>query len=188
MNVDAPEESDGTSKINIREIVAINTILEKLSSADGFKEYMAHWDTLKEEYKRNEEKEIGVISFYGRQVNRIKKNVRPKARQMGLRTKINTVDKFQGMERNIVIVSTVRSDKVVHGTGVIENKWGAGFADSPERLNVALSRARRLLIVVGNKNFFSTIRDKQGNYLYRNAIREIESKGRVIEYSDLIHG
>ena len=188
VNVDAPEESDGTSKINIREIVAINTILEKLSSADGFKEYMAHWDTLKEEYKRNEEKEIGIISFYGRQVNRIKKNVRPKARQMGLRTKINTVDKFQGMERNIVIVSTVRSDKVVHGTGVIENKWGAGFADSPERLNVALSRARRLLIVVGNKNFFSTIRDKQGNYLYRNAIREIESKGRVIEYSDLIHG
>ena len=187
VNVDAPEESDGTSKINIREIVAINTILEKLSSADGFKDYMAHWDTLKEEYKRNEEKEIGVISFYGRQVGRIKKNVRPKARQMGLRTKINTVDKFQGMERNIVIVSTVRSDKAVQGTGVIENK-SAGFADSPERLNVALSRARRLLIVVGNKKFFSTIRDKQGNYLYRNAIEEIESKGKVIEYSDLIHG
>ena len=187
VNVDGPEETDGTSKINIREIVAINTILEKLNSADGFKEYMAHWNTLKEEYKRNEEKEIGVISFYGRQVGRIKKNVRPKARQMGLRTKINTVDKFQGMERNIVIVSTVRSDKAVHGTGIEENKK-AGFADSPERLNVALSRARRLLIVVGNKRFFSTIRDKQGNYLYRNAIREIESKGRVIEYNDLING
>jgi superfamily I DNA and/or RNA helicase len=106
---------------------------------------------------------------------------------MGLRTKINTVDKFQGRERNIVIVSTVRSDTAVHGTGTIENK-SAGFADSPERLNVALSRARRLLIVVGNKKFFSTIKDKQGNFLYRNAIREIESKGKVIEYRDLING
>ena len=187
VNVNAPEESDGTSKINIQEITAINKVLEKLNTAEGFKEYMAHWDTLKEEYKRNEEKEIGVISFYGRQVGRIKKNVRPRARQMGLRTKINTVDKFQGMERNIVIVSTVRSDKAVHGTGYIENK-SAGFADSPERLNVALSRARRLLIVVGNKKFFSTIKDKQGNFLYRNAIREIESKGKVIEYADLING
>ena len=147
---------------------------------------MGHWDTLKDEYKRNEEKEIGVISFYGRQVNRIKKNVRPKARQMGIRTKINTVDKFQGMERNIIVVSTVRSNKAIHGTNIIDNK-SAGFADSPERLNVALSRARRLLIVIGNKDFFSTIRDKQGNYLYRNAIQEIESKGKVIAYTDLIH-
>jgi hypothetical protein len=187
VNVDAPEESEGTSKINIREIIAINIILEKLSTAEGFKEYMDHWDTLKEEYKRNEEKEIGVISFYGRQVSRIKKNVRPRARQLGLRIKINTVDKFQGMERNIVIVSTVRSNKAVHGTGIEENHK-AGFADSPERLNVALSRARRLLIVVGNKDFFATIKDKQGNYLYLNAIREIERQGKVIEYKDLING
>lgn len=187
VNVDAPEESEGTSKINNKEIAAINTILEKLSSAEGFKEYMNHWDTLKEDYKRNEEKEIGVISFYGRQVSRIKKTVRPRARQLGLRTKINTVDKFQGMERNIVIVSTVRSNKAIHGTGVEENRK-AGFADSPERLNVALSRARRLLIVVGNKDFFSTIKDKQGNFLYLNAIREIERQGKIIEYTDLING
>lgn len=187
IDVKAPEESDGSSKVNVSEVRAINTVLEKLSSAQGFKEYMAHWDTLKDEYKRNEEKEIGVISFYGRQVNRIKKVVRPRARQLNIRTKINTVDKFQGMERNIVIVSTVRSNKAVKGTG-IEDNTRAGFADSPERLNVALSRARRLLIVVGNKDFFSTIRDKQGNYLYRNAIQEIERSGRVIKYTDLING
>ena len=186
VNVKAPEESDGSSKVNISEVRAISYVLEKLQSAEGFQEYMAHWDTLKEEYKRNEEKEIGVISFYGRQVSRIKKNVRPRARQLGLRTKINTVDKFQGMERNIIVVSTVRSDKAVRGTG-IEVNTDPGFADSPERLNVALSRARRLLIVVGNKDFFSKIKDKQGNYIYRNVIQEIERQGKVIEYTDLIH-
>lgn len=187
IDVDAPEESEGTSKINTTEIQALNVVLEKLSSASGFKEYMGHWDSLKEEHKRNEEKEIGIISFYGRQVSRIISNVLPGARQLGLRTKINTVDKFQGMERNIVIVSTVRSDKAIYGTKEVPNTT-AGFAESPERLNVALSRARRLLIVVGNRKFFSTIRDKQGNYLYRNAIKAIEEKGKVINYNDLING
>ena len=98
---------------------------------------------------------------------------------------MNTVDKFQGMERNIVIVSTVRSDKSDRGNGVIIPNKESGFAKSPERLNVALSRARRLLIVVGNKDFYCKIKDNDGNYLYRNAIREIERSGRVIDYKDL---
>ena len=187
VNVETPEESEGSSTVNTGEIDAINTILEKLSQAEGFKEYMSHWDTLKEEYKRNEEKEIGVISFYGRQVGRIKRDVRPNANIRGLRLKINTVDKFQGMERNIVIVSTVRSNMEVLGAKLKENTK-VGFADSPERLNVALSRARRLLIVVGNKKFFSNIKDKNGNYLYLNAIKEIEKSGKVIEYTDLVNG
>ena len=186
MDVKAPEESDGTSKVSDSEIRAINTVLEKLTSAEGYKEYMAHWDTLKDEYKRNEEKEIGVISFYGRQVAKIKQNVKPRAKSLGVRIKINTVDKFQGMERNIVIVSTVRSNRAKKGTAIVDNT-DAGFAKSPERLNVALSRARRLLIVVGNKDFFSTIRDKEGNYIYRNAIQEIERNGLVIDYKDLLH-
>ena len=43
--------------------------------------------------------------------------------------------------------------------------------------------------VVEGKSLFKTfIKDKQGNFLYRNAIREIESKGKVIEYRDLING
>ena len=185
VHVNAPEETDGTSKVNDSEIRAINTVLEKLATADGFKEYMAHWDTLKEDYKRTEEKEIGVISFYGRQVSRIKLNVKPRAKGLGVRIKINTVDKFQGMERNIVIVSTVRSNRAKKGGAIVDNT-DPGFAKSPERLNVALSRARRLLVVVGNKDFFSTIRDREGNYIYRNAIREIERKGLVINYTDLL--
>ena len=185
VDVKAPEESEGTSKINDSEIRAINTVLEALSSAEGFKEYMAHWGTLKEEYKRREEQEIGVISFYGRQVSRIRQNIKPRAKSFGVMTKINTVDKFQGMERNIVIVSTVRSNRAKTNNGIVDNA-DAGFARSPERLNVALSRARRLLIVVGNKDFFSNIRDREGNYIYRNAIDQIAKNGLVIDYNNLL--
>ena len=72
--------------------------------------------------------------------------------------RIDVVDKFQGMERNIVIVSTVRSNK--------KNKMG--FADRIERINVAFSRAKRLLIVVGDKQFFET------NDYYRKSIAAME--------------
>lgn len=58
--------------------------------------------------------------------------------------RIDVVDRFQGMERNIVIVSTVRS-----------NQYNSiGFAKEIERINVAFSRARSLLIVIGNKDLF----------------------------------
>lgn len=68
------------------------------------------------------------------------------------------VDKFQGMERNIVIVSTVRSNK----------RKKMGFADRIERINVAFSRAKRLLIVVGDKQFF------ENNENYRKSISSME--------------
>lgn len=80
---------------------------------------MKHWDTLKSDTKRRQEKEIGLISFYGKQVNNIKLNVKPYAQKLGIPVKLNTVDKFQGMERNIIIVSTVRSDRALKANGTI---------------------------------------------------------------------
>lgn len=70
----------------------------------------------------------------------------------------NVVDKFQGMERNIIIISTVRSNK--------EHRYG--FAEDIRRINVGFSRARRLLIVVGNKQFF------RQNAHYQRSIDEME--------------
>jgi superfamily I DNA and/or RNA helicase len=84
------------------------------------------------------------------------------------------------MERNIIIVSTVRSSKILKG-GLIEKNHDIGFAKAPERLNVALSRARRLLIVVGNLKFFESYKDKNGNAIYKNAIEIIRQEGLIID-------
>ena len=153
-----------------------------------------------------QEQQIGVITFYGEQKKKLKTKL------AGIdKLKINSVDKFQGMERNIIIVSTVRSDKQFMtksdfnsrndfrrkngqpnitlledlGVNVIAANDEIGFAKLPQRLNVALSRAKRLLIVVGNKNFFQQFTDSKGKPLYKNAISEIEKNGKIIEANQL---
>ena len=67
---------------------------------------------------------------------------------------INTVDAFQGRQTDIIIYSTVRSSK---------KNSSIGFQKERERLNVAFSRARRLLIIVGDLDFINNyaIRDNK---------------------------
>lgn len=55
---------------------------------------------------------------------------------------ISTVDAFQGGEKDVIILSTVRSSE-------------SQFMDNQPRVNVALTRAKRHLIILGNRNVFS---------------------------------
>lgn len=184
INVDEPEEKSGTSRINTTEVEAVGLVLKMLKQANGFSDYMSHWDSLKDENKRKEEKEVGIISFYGHQVGKLKDIAKYSRNKLDIPVRLNTVDKFQGMERNIIIVSTVRSNKVIDN-GVTRPNRDIGFAKSPQRLNVALSRAKRLLIVVGNKDFFSQYQDKNGNRIYKNVVEIIKNEGTVIDYKEL---
>ena len=154
--------------------------MKYLKNSKGFEEYFNHWGKIKNDDKRLQEQEIGIISFYGHQVKKLQDVRRYAQKDLGLPIRLKTVDKFQGMERNIIIVSTVRSDKLIKG-GLIEKNADIGFAKAPERLNVALSRARRLLIVVGNLKFFENYKDKNGNAIYKNAIDIIRKEGLIIE-------
>jgi len=201
VNVNGEEKREGTSLFNDHEIDAVQKIIKLLKQAEGFNEFQTHWDYIKDDFKRLQEQQIGVITFYGEQ----KKKLKSKLTGLGVPLKINSVDKFQGMERNIIIVSTVRSDKQVmtkndflrvkeklnisllkdEGGNVIASNNEIGFAKLPQRLNVALSRAKRLLIVVGNKNFFEQFTDSKGRPLYKNAISEIQKRGKIIEANQL---
>lgn len=185
INVDEPEQrSDSGALYNENEVVAVKRVLKYLVNSAGFNDYMRFWDkNIKSEERRNLEKEIGIISFYSQQVKHLKE-IKSFAKENNIRVKLNTVDKFQGMERNIIIVSTVRSNKYKSGN-TIKLNHNPGFAESPERLNVALSRARRLLIVIGNSDFFGSVKDRNNNYLYQNAIEEMKKHHEIIDYKSL---
>lgn len=178
VNVKTPEMREGTSVTNEGEVKAIRVVIEMLKKAEGFEAFQKHWDCIKDDFKRKQEKEIGVISFYAAQ----KQLIRRSLAGIGVPLKINTVDRFQGMERNIIIVSTVRSNTQILFGGEKKPNQDSGFAKSPKRLNVALSRAKRLLVVVGNKDFFEQVTDKTGRPLYKNAIAEM---AKIIDFETL---
>lgn len=88
---------------------------------------------------------IGVITGYSAQVREIRKVVRNKVDYRKLKNVksnnvvISVVDKFQGLEKDIIIFDLVRSQQQT-----------LGFLSNANRINVALSRQKKLLIIVGN--------------------------------------
>ncbi len=120
-------------------------------------------------------KEVGVITFYSNQVSLFEDELMGDFAEtldkISLRT--GSVDKFQGIEKPVIICSFVRN-----------NDFGdIGFARDPRRINVALSRARELLMIVGCKDLFCRHNDDYGN-IYKM----IKEKGGVRNAVDFISG
>ena len=107
---------------------------------------------INEGYKNSKDKEVsvGVISLYKDQVNLLKKEVNNlKFDNIKFnKSNISSVDEFQGKEEDIIIVNLVRNNK---------SKTTSEFVKKFERINVALSRARKMLIVVGAKEYFTSL-------------------------------
>lgn len=178
IDTSTPELKLGTSRYNSGEIKVIEKLLTILNDSQTYRTYQEFWTG-------QDDKQIGLITFYGAQLFRLLK-LRSKFQDLPMR--ISTVDRFQGMERNIVIVSTVRSDIIANSEDETQDscepQFSLGFAEFPNRLNVALSRAKRLLIIVGNSNHFcqdsiysnvvSTIKESP-NGLYINANEFMQS-------------
>lgn len=186
LDVKSPEYMDGSSRANQGEVDAIQWLLTSFAQSDSFMEY-------NKQFANDEDKEIGVISFYSSQLNLLRHSLT--SIRNNLQIKLSSVDRFQGMERNIIIVSLVRSNKIaeyknqspdyrIHGELGYPLQKSLGFAKSPNRLNVALSRAKRLLIIVGNSEHFSAYRNNNGEAIYRNVFESIKDnpRGRILPW------
>ncbi|TDL24445.1 P-loop containing nucleoside triphosphate hydrolase protein [Rickenella mellea] len=86
---------------------------------------------------------IGIISPYNAQVAKIRGILPGKAKEI----KVGSVEEFQGQERRVIIISTVRSsvDFVKY-----DLRHTLGFVANQRRFNVAVTRAQALLIVIGD--------------------------------------
>ena len=89
--------------------------------------------------------DVGVISFYLAQTNELRDQVGSKNqnRWRHLDVQVNTVDQFQGRECSVIIVSLVRTGEV-----------SGEFVKDYRRINVAFSRAKNLLVIVGSRHAF----------------------------------
>jgi superfamily I DNA and/or RNA helicase len=97
---------------------------------------------LKQHYSVSEFPSIAVISPYKYQVELLKEGVCADAdlQEIGAAITVNTIDSFQGQERDAVYISMTRSN----AENVI------GFLSEVRRMNVAMTRARKKLVVVGD--------------------------------------
>lgn len=86
----------------------------------------------------NIETQVGIITFYAAQVEYMQREFSKTHWLKGV--KVHTVDSYQGNENNYIIISFVRSNR---GGGI-------GFLHDFRRLNVAITRARLALLMVGN--------------------------------------
>lgn len=120
----------GTSWRNSTECAAIKKAIEQIAFIASNRKG-AHY-------------QIAVIAGYQAQVSAIEHSIRDqRIAWPNLTIRVNTVDAFQGSEADVCIYSVVRSN----------DQGDAGFLKEPPRLNVALSRARSLLLIVGDYEF-----------------------------------
>ncbi|GJM34003.1 MAG: helicase [Saprospiraceae bacterium] len=107
---------------------------------DEFQMLCEHLYLLVEAYGDTIPPSIAIISPYREQVVLMKQFIETEERLKELPITINTIDGFQGQEREIVYISLVRSN----------SKGEIGFLKDQRRMNVAMTRARKQLIVVGD--------------------------------------
>ncbi|PVH35757.1 hypothetical protein PAHAL_7G265900 [Panicum hallii] len=124
INIDGREDP-GRSKRNMAELAVILEILHALKKACTSSQLGVS---------------VGVICPYAAQVEAIQQQIGDAKSMLPLTLRVNSVDGFQGSEEDVIILSTVRSN----GAGFI------GFLSNVRRTNVALTRARHCLWILGN--------------------------------------
>lgn len=144
------DEQEGTGKINRCNAECIKRILNQIKA---------------EMKERQLSYNIGIITPYKAQEKLLGDKLAVKKNFPDCMIDIGTVDSFQGSDRDIIIYDCVRSAK-------LKDKANIGFIAEEKRLNVSLSRAKLLLIIVGDKDF-----------LYRAQVKEGDNPfGKIIEY------
>jgi superfamily I DNA and/or RNA helicase/predicted RNA-binding protein with RPS1 domain len=163
------EETDGFSAKNPTEAQIITqSVLPKMLEGDNV-----------------DPGDIAIIAPYKSQVSLIKKVIEKSGNSMLEKIEVSTLDSFQGMEFDIIIFSFTRS------ASPEQEKKKVGFLDDARRLNVAFSRAKKKLILVGNASTLtqrSSHYDRIFNYtrLFQNLVKLSKNPkvGRFVDITD----
>lgn len=124
------EKLEGTSTTNPEEAVFLFKHLHLLVSE------------LKKHYKKDNFPSIAIISPYKQQINLLQEQLvhSPDLQDYLSKISVNTIDSFQGQERDIVYISMTRSN----------TEGSIGFLSDIRRMNVAMTRARKKLVIIGD--------------------------------------
>ena len=154
----------GNSTLSEEEVEHIAALVERLHGRSYQRARFVDGEMITENEVLGK-KEILIIAPYNMQVNRLQKRIGDKAR-------IGTVDKFQGQEAPVAIYSLTASDGDSAPRGI-------DFLLDPNRLNVAISRAQCLSIVVGSPELATGISNSISNVQRLNRLCRLLQLPRV---------
>jgi hypothetical protein len=139
---------------------AVMRLLERIATETGLVEALSSGKT---------QTPIGVICMYSAQKARIEEafSRRPWDARFRNMVRIDTVDSYQGKENAIVIVSLVRCN----------DRRDQGHVRIPNRCNVALSRAKERLFIVGARSMWGQVQKQSP---MRKVLNEIEAGGEDV--------
>ncbi|HYG40260.1 MAG TPA: AAA domain-containing protein [Cytophagales bacterium] len=124
-----------------------DTSVENAEEADLLIKHLRHLkETMDSQNINFSQFSVGIISPYKAQVNILKEKFLQDEWVGFTNIAVNSVDGFQGQERDIIYISLVRSNS--------ENE--IGFLKDYRRMNVALTRAKKKLIIIGDSATLST--------------------------------
>ncbi|KAH9917312.1 AAA domain-containing protein [Fomitopsis serialis] len=141
-------EASSPSYFNIDEATVVKDYIQKLKANTAY---------------RISDEDIGIIAPYRAQVRKLRMALSGFAPDV----KVASVEEFQGQERRVIILTTVRSTRDLLQ---YDQRYTLGFVANPRRFNVAVTRAKALLVVVGNASVLSTdpLWRRFLNYVHRN--------------------
>ena len=114
----------------------------------------------------DERVDFGIISPYKSQVQLLRRLIKheKELKQFLPYITVNTVDGFQGQERDVILISMVRGN----------DEGRIGFLNDLRRMNVAITRARMKLIILGDTSTLSKTR------FYRKLIEHVTRNGQML--------
>lgn len=126
------ESASGLSRINVAEAKLTIATLQR------------YFEKIGKDRLQDERVDVGIISPYKGQVHLLRKLIKQDKYWKPFRSLItvNTVDGFQGQERDVIVISLVRSNE----------QGDIGFLRDLRRMNVAITRARMKLILIGDRS------------------------------------
>lgn len=159
-----------------------NNELEAKIAADLVKIRLLEIAKLPQEDREKATHEIGVISAYKAQVKLIRQKLTKVLPEETVRELVASLDSFQGQERDLIIYSFTKSSEVS------PNKRRIGFLNELRRLNVAMSRCKKGLVMIGDMQFLQGCRhvdrDEDGNEIYDQSEKQFSDFIRKM-YTDV---
>ncbi|KAK9239547.1 SEN1 N terminal-domain-containing protein [Lipomyces kononenkoae] len=117
---------------------------------------------------------VGIVTPYKQQLHELRNTFRSALGNAGMHgIDFNTIDGFQGQEKDIIILSCVRAQAAGGAGGSVK---GVGFLADIRRMNVALTRAKSSLWIVGNMQSLVV------NDVWRKLIEDAHDRGLVSQF------